>query len=249
MQTLVNDQREEARSAREHVRNLQKIREDAQQQETDLLLNRDFRGLFSLRRQTTQRLREEDQSYQDQRSERRIALADELQDQIDQYARQREQRIAQYEQDQKDAHAVYLQERREAQRETAQKILDTRNAHTQELTELRQNLTQGLLMRRQAWIQELQTQSQTAQQQVTLEQQKQTALLTIARKALASVNGLTGGGGGLSGLAGAISNATNTQNSAAFTQTNNINGNVANPQALVNLIEQRTLKLIDGIFS
>lgn len=249
--TIVDSQREEARSAREHVRNLQKIREDAQQQETDLLLNGDFRGLFLLRQQTTNRLREEDQTYQDQRTERQIALANELNDQTDAYVREREQRILQYEQDQKDAYAAYLIERQQIQQKRIAALQEARNAYQTEQRQLQQNLTQQLLLRRQAWVQELQMASQTSQQQIQLEAQKQQALLSIAQQALAQVNGMSGGSTGraYTGLAGALSSTTSSsQSSMAFNQTNNINGSINNPQALVSLIQSQTLTLLKGLF-
>lgn len=103
-------QRDEAQSARSHYHNLLTIRKDAEADEFELVLNRDFAGLAKLRRDTDRRLGEEDERYIEERKQRLTALKNQLGDQQKAFIREREQRIRQYQQQLTDLRQVQVRE-------------------------------------------------------------------------------------------------------------------------------------------
>lgn len=77
---ITTTQNDEAKSAREHQRNLEKIQRDAQRQREDLASNLDFAGIFQLDRNTNTQLIDASGEYDAAREERRFALDEQLAD-------------------------------------------------------------------------------------------------------------------------------------------------------------------------
>lgn len=103
-------QRDEAKSAKTHLANLLKIRKDAEANEFELVLNRDFAGLAKQRRDTDARLAEEDDRYVEERTQRLEALKVQLGDQQKAFIREREQRLRQYQQQLTDLQAAKVRD-------------------------------------------------------------------------------------------------------------------------------------------
>lgn len=130
-------QRDEAKSAKQHFANLQKIRKDAEANEFELILNRDFAGLAKARRDTEQRLEEEDTRYKQEREQRLIALKNQLGDQQKAFIRERQARLVQYQQQLQDLHTRLERELRDNDA-AARLDLERLHAKTEEELKIKQ---------------------------------------------------------------------------------------------------------------
>lgn len=256
--------REEARALRDHERNLKAIRERAADQEQDLILNRDFAGLFQLRRNTSRELDTANQAYSDQQAERAIAFQQENEDRLRQFEFERAARAQKYAQDLQDAQAAYAKELQQNYANLNKQRQLALQAYNQAQQDLNTSLTNQLATRRQAYLAELQMAQQTGQQRVQLEQQISQALLQQATgvlnairgsavaSAAASVGGALAGGfggiAGLGGLASAAMGAVNNSRAVTLNQTNNVSGGM-NPQQVADLVSRRTVDTLQRIFS
>lgn len=190
-------QRDEAKAARAHARNLKQIREDAAASEEELLLRGDFAGLFSSRRQTTRDINRANQEYAAERAEQNLAFRQQLGDQIAQYQREREQRVVKFQRDLEDAQLQYQRERQQIDATRRAALVRASQQYQQELTLANQKYTAELKARRDAIARELQLVQQGEQAKAQIFQ----AVLNQARAILAAIAGAAGGskGSGKSG--------------------------------------------------
>lgn len=107
--------REDEKAARDHFRELERIRADAADREFDLILNRDFLGLFQSRRQTTRDLLRANADFQTGRDERQLANQQELEDERRHIAEARNERQIAYAQQIGDAQQAYRREIQQSQ--------------------------------------------------------------------------------------------------------------------------------------
>lgn len=198
MDAQVAFQREEAKAARDHARDLQRIQRDAKDKEFDLILNRDFAGLFNLRRQTARQIEESNISYNDQRRDRLEAFQQETADREAQYEIERQARFAKYQQDLAEAAAQYQREQAqiEANRRTA--LSKAQTAFNQEQQLLAQKYQTEYNTMRSAYEAELQLVAQGGQARVEYERQIQLAIIQQYKAVLASITGNVASGGGRS---------------------------------------------------
>lgn len=108
-------QRDEVKALRDHERNLQRIRDDAKAKETDLIFKRDFAGLFSLRRETSRKLNEEQQKFIEDRREAALRLAERRQDAARERELDRQNRYLALQQKLQDLQLGYQRELEDAQ--------------------------------------------------------------------------------------------------------------------------------------
>lgn len=144
MQTTLDAQREEEKSARAHVRRLEDIRRSALADEEDAIRNRDFARLAEVRRGTNKQLDEASQQFADERKERNIALRQQLGDLARSQQREREARLTAYRNELADL-------RRQKQREEA----DTRTANQRALRDLQTRLLNEMATLRSGYGQAL----------------------------------------------------------------------------------------------
>lgn len=241
---VLNASREEAKAARDHARNLARIRADAQEREFELALNRDFAGLFFSRRQTTKALNDATESYNAEQAERRAALNERLDDLARSYIEERNQRAAKYQQDVLDAQAQYEREKAQIEVNRRDAEAKAKQAAQREQAALAQKYTTQLALLRNGLQSELNLMSMGAQQRVELERQTQEALLAQARAFMqARIGASYAPGAGSS----SVTNANTLNNSSTY---NISSGNSpAQNQALVGMIEQMTLRVVKQLMA
>jgi len=236
-------QRDETRALRDHQRDLQDIIREAQREEDDLIANRDFAGLFRLRRDTGRRLEDANRQFNAERQDQLDAYRQQQQDAVDQYVREREQRQARYLQDLADATAQYQRELAQAEVNRRKALAKAAQAYGEELRLLGQKLTADLNARRQAYQAEIQLAAQSSQIRIQIMQKE----LQVAQQILASLGKGTSGGATAAGASGlsvpSAGNTTNIRGGASVSVTNNITG-ANNPDAIGRLIEQRVVKVL-----
>lgn len=167
-------QREEAQSAEQHHQNLIKIRKDAEANEFELVLNRDFRGLAAARRDTDKRLQEEGERYVQERKQRLTQLKQRLQDEQRAYVREREARIKAYQQQLSDLRAQQIRD-----------IKANDEAARIELQRLHEKLAAELKMRQTAYT----TLLQQEQRYLSIREQLLAGLISRAQAERAAAGG------------------------------------------------------------
>lgn len=196
-------QQEEAKAARDHARSLAEIRRRAAEQEEDLALNRDFAGLFQLRRDTNRQIEEANSAYAEQRAERIIAFQQEAEDRRRAFAQDAEDRNIKYQRELADAQAQYVRELRLAQAAQLKATQQAQVAYQRDLQLAQQKYVTEVQLRQQAIRAELQTIQQGEQAKLQLEAQYWQQALNLARSAIAAIGGQSfkEGGGGSKGRA------------------------------------------------
>ncbi len=186
----IDAQREEARSLREHERNKQRILEDSRDREFELILNRDFLGLFNLRRQTGRDLGRADTDFVAQRQERQIAGNDQLSDLRRQLVQERQERLIAYQQQLADAQLSYNRELQQIAQRRAQELLIVAQTRNAELNQLRATTTAALTLRRNQAAEEIRTAGLVGQARINfLNQERQLLLRQSATYSNASIGG------------------------------------------------------------
>jgi hypothetical protein len=204
-------QRTEANEAKNHERDLQKIRKDAADKEQDLILNRDFAGLFQLKRDTAKQIDESNSNYVQQRQDRLEAFKQEQGDRQQQFAQEEQARIENYQRQLAAAQIAYQREQEQAARNRRDALVKAQQQYNQELTLINQKYTQELKARQAAAIQELQIIAQGDSAKLALEAQYYAASQQLLKNAIAGVSGgYTGKSSSLSNAGGA--NAANNVN-------------------------------------
>lgn len=195
LDSFIEFQRDEARALRQHQRDIEQIRRDAARAEEDLIANRDFAGLFRLRRDTGRQIEDSNRDFNAEREEQAQAFRDKLQDQITQYAREREERAVKFQQDLADAQAQYQKELAQADINRRKALDKAARASNDELRLLGAKQTAELTAKRAAYQADLQLIAQSAQ----VRQQILQAELDSARRILAAITATASGGGGTGG--------------------------------------------------
>lgn len=179
--------REDERAFRDHLRNLEKIRQEAQDREFELIMNRDFAGLFFSRRQTAGQLRDASGSFVSERQERQVGTKDQIDDLRRSIANERNERIIAYNQSLQDAQIAYIRDRQEANRQRIAAIQEAQMARNRDLQSLSQNINAQLQARQRGYREELRLAMLVAQERVNIEN----ALLQRARKAAAEAQAVS----------------------------------------------------------
>jgi hypothetical protein len=185
----IKQQRDEAKLARDHARTMQEIRQRAQDQEEDLLIARDFGGLYRLRRDTNRQLSAEETKYQQERADRAEAYQQQRDDQARQQAFERNERLIKYQQDLADAQAQYQKEFAQAEANRREQLAKAQQQANKEI---------ALAQQKAASEQNILTQSVT-NQLLTIQQgedaklQLYAAYIEQAKSLLAQASGQTGG--------------------------------------------------------
>jgi DNA repair exonuclease SbcCD ATPase subunit len=216
-------QQDEAKAARQHARSLADIRRRAQEEETELTLNRDFAGLFALGRRTNAELAEAQSNYDAEREERRIAFEQQQQDAARQFEFERQQRLIKYQQDLADAQEQYQRELQLAETRRQEALAAARNAYNTELRNLQVKLNQELQARRAAAVAELQLLQQTEAQKLQI----QAAYYQQALALLRSVTGAIGAAGSSPVVPAGAGAAAGGGNRTSVGITQNITGSNA----------------------
>ena len=169
----IEAQRDERDALRDHLRNLQEIRQRAEDAEFEAILNRDFASLFSSRRQTNQSLARAQSGFNDQAEDRQRALADERQD-----------RLRAYQQNLADAQMAYEVERQQIAQQQRTALAELQKAQRDELSASRDAYQKQLQLRETATRRELQIIAQTEAQRAQIIAQTQAALIRQAQQLL-----------------------------------------------------------------
>lgn len=193
-------QRDTVRLAKEHQRDLEKIQRDAADREHDLLLARDFSGLYDLQRQTSRQLEESNTAYGDQQDNRLEAFQQENEDRQRHFVEEQQQRQVNYQRQLNEAQAQYTRERDLAVKNRNEALQRAADANNQELLLISQKHDQALTMRRDAELAELQLIRQSDEEKLKLTKQyadsAQAFLQNLATYASGLSGGSSGGGGG-----------------------------------------------------
>lgn len=206
-QIIIDAQRQEAQAYRDHQRNLRDIQIEAARERERLAEDRDFAGLFDLERQTSQRMEDANRAFEDERSDRQIALEQERTDLLASYEIERQQRFEQYQRNLIDAQAQYQRELQLAERNRREALSRAQQAYSAELTMLYQKLQTEMEARRQAALAEITLINQTEQQKLAIIEQYAIAARNFLASTFAPVTAPAG---------------NNT--SVAFTQNVNVAG-------------------------
>lgn len=164
-------QREEARAAEQHQRDIQQIIKDAQEREQDLILNRDFSGLFSLKQETNKQIEEANQNYEDQRRARLEAFQNENEDAQRHFIEDEQQRQVNYERQLQQAQLQYQREYAQAAKNRNDALQKAADAYSKELQLASDKHQKALDMAAKAELAELAVIKQGNDQKLQLEQQ------------------------------------------------------------------------------
>lgn len=258
LESQIKFQENEAKAARDHARDLQQIREDAAAEEFDLILNRDFAGLFKQRQQTTRRINDAERQYQEERQERLQSYQEQNAAAARQYVFEQQQRQIKYQQDLTDAQTQYQREKLQIEQNRQRALTDARNSYNKELNLLNQKLQADLQARQRGAIAELQLISQTEQQRVSIMAQAQTALINQAKQLLGLVTGqqnaAANGGSTGKGASGGVGFGAGAYGlTGAGSRTNNINVPIniqgSNAAAIGSQVESAVYRVLAKVVS
>jgi hypothetical protein len=136
LEAQISAERDEAKAYRDHQHDLERIRKAAQDREFEMIQNRDFLGLFNSRRQTSRDIESSNDDFMRERNERRIALAQKLEDLKQNAARERQEHLIAYQQQRVDAQQAYQREMVEIRRKNDAELRLANQAHQRELSDL-----------------------------------------------------------------------------------------------------------------
>lgn len=201
---LIDFQRDEAKAARDHARRMRDILRQSEEQEEDLISNRQFGALLKLRRDTSRRLEEENIRFADERQERQIAYADQISDLRRQFERERQERQIKFWQDIYDASVAYHAEQKMLEENRVKDLARAQAARDADSRSLATKIAQELKMRALAFREELKLIAMGSQARLDIERQFLIAAVEQARAILgnafndlyASVQTAPAGGGG-----------------------------------------------------
>lgn len=180
-------QRQEAQAAVDLARRIEDIRRDAARREQDLILNRDFAGLFASRLDTTNAISDAQRDANREREDRARAFADQQADAARAFEQERAARLRQYQQNLIDAQAAYEQERAQNAQRRTQALAQARNDYNRELQEQQAATNRQLAARRGQYERELQQASLYAYQREAIYKREQETFLKIALETLSKM--------------------------------------------------------------
>lgn len=187
----VKVQREETKAYEEHARKLLEIQRNSQLEEQDLLLNRNFLGLFQLQQRRTAETEKANTEFAQQQQDRKAAFSQETQDLAAQREFERNERLIAFQQRNADAQVQYQQELAQIQQKQAAQLAQARQAYTAELRDLQQKTATELRLRQTAYDKELQLAALYGARRVQVEQQTQNALLAQANARLSALGAVS----------------------------------------------------------
>lgn len=201
-------QREEAKATREHQQKLEDIRRQAQDREFELILNRDFAGLYKSRRQTTLDMQGENRTFGNEQQNRARDFGQKEQDDQRQYARERQERQIAYQQQLADAKQAYERQVADARVAHASALQQAKVAHDNELKLAQEKYDREIAMRQQAIQAELRLLMMSYTQRQQFEAEQQRALVNQSREIVLGLNNVTiqAVKSSLSALGSAVSN-------------------------------------------
>lgn len=185
---------EEAKAAREHARDLKRIRLEGQRDETQAIQDRDAVALDAAQQNTRQRLQDANKDYDDQQQERRIAFGQELRDQQTQFAREAQARYQKYQRDLQDAQTQYNREIALAEQNRVQALTKAAQAYAQEQAQLAQKYTQERTQRQQAITAELALITTGYAQRLRIQTAYENALVAQSQRILGRLSAYSGYG-------------------------------------------------------
>lgn len=141
LEARITEQRAERDSLKDHLREIERIRNGDASAERDALLNRNFLQLFQLQENKKEQVRAEDEKYSQQRADRQQAAQDAVSDQQRQIEIERRERIIAYNQSLQDAQLAYRRELQDAQAAKVQAMSVARQAYARELQDLSTKLS------------------------------------------------------------------------------------------------------------
>jgi hypothetical protein len=249
-------QREQVQLTQEHQRNLKKILEDAAAEEQNLILNRDFAGLFNLRQQTTRRIDEENDNYQTQQQQRLQAFKDQEDDEARHFAEQEAQAQLNYQRELQSAQLQYQREQQAADKAHRDALNKATEAYNAELVQLSNKHQKQLQLAYDAEVQELNVIAMGNEQKLSIEKDFANQAVAFWKNALSQ---LSNGNafGAISGNQSSIPGASNrtgggsggaviTNNNGAtlgnFNLTQNISGR--DEQRIAEIAAAQTQKIL-----
>lgn len=155
IEARIQFQRDEAKAYEDHAKRLEGILRDAQRREEDLILARDFAGLFQARRDTSYALQDANREFNEQRAERAKEFNVRMADEAAQFEKERQQRAIEYAKRIAEVQEQFNKERQLAEQRRIEALNEARIARDRERAELEQNYRQQLDARRIALQREL----------------------------------------------------------------------------------------------
>jgi hypothetical protein len=230
----IDSYRQELDIYKNYKRQLRNIEKRAQDDSFDLILNRDFSGLFNLNRGTEIAKRDAGQAERDAIEDARESRQRQVEDLVRSLEVERQERLIALNQRLLDANAAYVQEQLQiaAQRKDAEA-----KANAARVKE-KAAIDQQYAIKQQAAQNELSLISQTEQQRVAIMAAAQNALIQQAQRLLAAVSGSVGSSAAAGAGAG-----------MQFNLNQNFNGGGMNEQRVAELSAKETRKVLQRYFT
>lgn len=188
-------QRTDAKAARDHANDLLKIQKDQYDKEQDLILNRDFAGLYALQRSKQKEIDAANSTYDTQRQDRLDAFAQQEADAAEQFKRDEDQRQVNYKRQQDQAALAFNREQAQITKNYNDNYAKAVKAYIDEQNLLNAKYQSQLSLRQQAITAELQLEAQGNQAKLNLEAQYYQQSQQLI-KGIYSNGGSTAKGGG-----------------------------------------------------
>ena len=151
LEIQINAAREEEQASRDHFKRLDQIRRDAQDRELEFLLDRNFLGLLTSRRQTARQIEDESGGF----TERRNAAQEQLADLQRQIASERNERRIEYQQRLEDARLAFDRENAQIDANRQVQLVRAQEQYQRDLVAQQQKTAQELAIRQQAAADEI----------------------------------------------------------------------------------------------
>lgn len=180
--------REETIAAKEHAANLVQIRKDSKAREEELLTDMDFRGIFELRRQTTQQMEGANADFLSEREAQQVAFQQQAQDRQTAMGREREEKLIQFQRNLDDARAAYLVDVAEAEAQRKRKLVIAAKERIETLGLIAKQMQEELTLRAAAFRAQLTMLMMTEKQRVAIMMQAQQALIAQAYSLMSRMN-------------------------------------------------------------
>lgn len=189
----IKGQEEQTKAYREHLQRLQDIQRNAQQQQAQDILDRNFLAIFQNQLSTRNAMEGENTSFGRSEQERSIAQQQAASDAERQRAFDRQQRLISYQQANADAQRQYQLQLRDNQIAEQRAIAQARQAKTVELSDLSHATSQALAIRHQSLVAELQLITQGEQQKLAIQAQFYQRAVQLINNAVNSIGRSAGG--------------------------------------------------------
>lgn len=265
--------RDDAKAARDHANDLLKIQKDQAEKEADLVLARDFAGLYAFQRDKNKQIEAANTAYDTDRQNRIDAYTAAQDDQAEAFKRDEEQRQLNYKRQQDQAQLAYNREQSQIARNYADAYQKAVTNYTNEQNLLNQKYISQQNMLNQSITAQLQQQAAGDQAKLQLEAQyyarSQELIKGIYSNGGTTVNGIappTGGGSGTGGGAvGYYSNLdtprpnVSSQSSSSVNNNNSRNVNLSLSQSITGgkdsgqlasliaqMVEAKVAELVNG---